>query len=80
MLSGASWLVTVKTDQATLSPAEAISAVEAGRRPEKVASTPLLWRNFCRNPAMIKITIMDGVISPRVAITAPGMPAISKPT
>ena len=49
-------------------------AVEAGRSPEKTASTDRLWRNFCKNPAMIRMTAMDGVIRPRVATTAPTMP------
>ena len=68
------------TDRATDSPAEAISAVEAGRSPWKTESTVRDWRNFYKNPAMIMIMMMDGVINPTVATTAPSGPAVAKPT
>ena len=33
-----------------------------------------------KKPAMIRIMMMDGAMSPRVAITEPGIPAVVKPT
>ena len=61
-LSGERLSATVNTEKATLRPAAEMRAVEAGRSPEKTASTVRLWRNFCKNPAMIRMTMMDGVI------------------
>ena len=50
-----------------------------GRRPEKTASTVLDCRNFCKNPAIMIITMTDGVIRPRVASIAPAAPPSGPP-
>ena len=70
-LSGERLLEVKKMEAATVSPADTIRAVEAGRRPEKTASTFRLLRNLFRKLAMIRIMMMPGVMTPRVAASEP---------
>ena len=59
-----------------MSPAAAIRPAEAARSPYITAFTYLLSPNFFRNWDTMMITITDGVIRPKVASTAPGIPAM----
>ena len=60
--------------------AAAIRPVEAGLRPYRALETSLLSRNLASIAATMRMTMMEGVTSPMVAMMAPGTPPTVKPT
>ena len=61
---------------ATLTPAAATSATEAGRRPYSPFCTRGLSLNLPSMRAMMRMTRMEGLMRPSVATMPPGTPAV----
>lgn len=61
-------------------PAEAIKATTAGLREDRTLCRTAILRYFRYSRAMTVTMIQDGRMQPKVAATAPGMPAILMPT